>query len=107
MRHPSGIRAHVWLCRPRTTPPVALRSNSSVMLAKSRPKLTMSSRFTVRARLAAGRATRNHFWIVNRHEMGNSSRAGRMLLLIAAVTVCTGSFTSWLKRSRIATLHSM
>jgi hypothetical protein len=30
------------------------RSNSSVMLAKSRPKLTMSSRVTVRARFAAG-----------------------------------------------------
>ena len=38
---------------------VVVRSNSSVMLAKSRPKVTMSSRVTVRARFAAGRPLRN------------------------------------------------
>src|SRR5579862_8925726 len=40
IRQPSGKRTQTWLWRPRTTPEFVDLSNSSVMLAKSRPKLT-------------------------------------------------------------------
>ena len=59
IRHPSVKRTHTWLCLPLTIPLGVSRSNSSVMLPKSRPKLTISNRFTLRCRLAAGRLLRN------------------------------------------------
>lgn len=50
MRQPSGKRTQTWLCRPRTVRPSTVRSNSRVMLPKSHPKVTMSSRLSRFAR---------------------------------------------------------
>src|SRR5271165_2092470 len=58
MRQPSVSRTHTWLCRPRMVLPSTCRSNSSVMLPKSRPNVTMSSLFMMRARFTAGRPLR-------------------------------------------------
>ena len=59
MRQPSARRTHTWLWRPRANPVGTDRSNSRVMLAKSWPKVTISSLLTMRERFDAGRALRN------------------------------------------------
>lgn len=41
------------------------------------------------------------------HGTEKSSRPGRICLAKAALTVCTGSLTTWLSRRRSATLHRM
>ncbi len=46
-----------------------------------------------------------HFLGLNGHT--KSSLSGRMLLLIAPLTVYMGSFTTWLRRNLRATLHRM
>src|ERR1700744_5451661 len=47
----------------------------------------------------------DNFRVIDRHRLGNNTLSGRISLLSAALTVCTGSFTTWLRRSRSATLH--
>ena len=49
----------------------------------------------------------DYFSGVDGHAMGNNSRWGRICLLNAALTVETGSLTTWLRRSLRATLHKM
>lgn len=48
-----------------------------------------------------------NLWFVDDNQIGNSLLSGRICLLSAALTVCTGSFTTWLSRKRRATLQRM